>query len=128
MKKLSKVILGITLLSGTVYADFKDEVALQTNRMYSNFEMKMRADERLKIGKNNLKILIEHNKHSFANADITLEINYNGKKTVYNYTDVNNLGYYKFPVEFSTKGVYNYRIKFSKAGFNERSFFGQLSL
>lgn len=128
MKKLANIILGITLLTGAAYADFKDEVAIQSKRMYSDFKMKMRADEDLKVGKNNLKVQIKHQDHNFVNADITLELDYNGQKTVYNYTDVSNLGYYKFPVNFSENGVYKYRIKFSKAGFPERSFWGQLTI
>lgn len=128
MKKLANIIVGITLLSGAAYADFKDEVAIQSKKMYSDFKMRMRADTDLKVGKNNLKVQIKHQDHNFVNADITLEVDFNGQKTVYNYTDVSNLGYYKFPVDFSQNGVYKYSIKFGKAGFPERRFLGQLTI
>lgn len=127
MKKLQKSLLALALLSGVVYA--KDKVYLsQQVSSEQRYMLDITSDKELKQGENLLKVNLKHQEHNIVNANVKLILENNNKEVLYEFTKVDDLGNYIFPVNLSKQGVYNYTVVFNRVGEVVRNFRGNIEL
>ena len=113
MNALQKIVLGLGLVVGSVYAQDTSST-IHGPGYIKDYTVLVKPATELKQGNNDIKVNFTHKGHSHNDLNTKLTI-YSPNKPSIDYKGVNtkNNGEYVFNVNLPEKGTYNYVLTFS---------------
>lgn len=112
MTMVKTIVIAMFLAISGLYASGNYDVIKGIHS--SDYYITVDKQKHLTIGKNDLRVKVEHKMHRHDDLNISLKLfTKDGKTTTYNFVNVDN-GIYTFNIDLNHMGKYGYLIKFNQ--------------